>query len=306
MAFTDHKDIATHIRYQSRYDVTAQDMRRFAIRYNPDSDNLTANKKLKSALPFVPKSPSQDMTESEKKLVVTPSPSKIRNPYKKKKVVQNIENMTSSTFDRKKINFLPKCLEDITKKGYMAGNDCDSESISSSISYNKKNVRNDLYLNTGDNDDKRKRNLVAEFGNVSCPGKHYDASSACAQPNSYKVSNVSCVSNPSHDIIGMLYSSTTSNNNSTMQESNEQHNKVIGDAINVIDLLSSKTDCTENNDSNYKNTSFKKEMYDFISEFKKKTDNNNNMYESLIALNAILLNKLIDKIDDIDSKLKSV
>ena len=47
-------------------------------------------------------------------------------------------------------------------------------------------------------------------------------------------------------------------------------------------------------------------MHCFISEFKKKTGNNNNMYESLIALNSILLNKLIDKIDDIDNKLKNV
>ena len=92
-----------------------------------------------------------------------------------------------------------------------------------------------------------------------------------------------------------------------MQESNEQQNIVIGKATNAIDLFSSKTDHAEKNDSlNDKKLSFKEEMHYFISEFKKKTGNNNNMYESLIALNSILLNKLIEKIDDIDNKLKTV
>ena len=91
-----------------------------------------------------------------------------------------------------------------------------------------------------------------------------------------------------------------------MQESNEQQNIVIGKAINAIDLLSSKTDYAENNNSlNDKNYHLKKKCV-FHSGLKKKTGNNNNMCESLIALNSILLNKLIDKIDDIDNKLKSV
>ena len=307
MAFADHKDIATHIRHQSRNDVTAQDMRRLAMRHNPDSDNLTANKKLKTMQPFIPKSPSQVMAESEKNLVVTPSRSKIRNPRAKKKATNNIGNTTSFAFDHKRINFLPKCLEDITKKGCMEANDCDRDSISSSISYDKKHVRSNPDLKTATNDDKRNRNLEKEFINVSCPRKLYDESSASTHNNSNKVSNAECTSDPSDDIIGMLYSSSTSKNNSTMQESHEQQNIVIGKAINAIDLLSSKTDYTENNDSiNDKKLSFKEEMHDFISEFKKKTGNNNNNYESLIALNSILLNKLNDKIDDIDQKLKSV
>ena len=102
MAFADRKDVTTRIRHQSRNDVTAHDVRRFSTRHNPDSDNLTANKKLKTVQPFVPKSPSQVMAESEKKLVVTPSPCKIRNPHAKKKAMQTIENMTSS-LRRKKI-----------------------------------------------------------------------------------------------------------------------------------------------------------------------------------------------------------
>ena len=131
----------------------------------------------------------------------------------------------------------------------MAANDCDSESISSSISYDKKHVRSNPYLKTANNDDKRNRNLETEFINVSCPQKRCNVSSAGTHQNQKKLSNVECASDPSDDIIGMLYSSSTSKNNSTTQESNEQQNIMIGKAINAIELLSSKTDYAENNDS---------------------------------------------------------
>ena len=44
MAFTDHKDIATHVAYMNRQDGGVQDSRKIALRYNhSNNDNFKDN-----------------------------------------------------------------------------------------------------------------------------------------------------------------------------------------------------------------------------------------------------------------------
>ena len=87
MARADYEDATTRARCQGRTDATAQDTRRMAIRCKTDDDHIHCDKKLKTLNAHMPLSPGNCSCDAGVSSVITPSPSKARNPYKKIKLI---------------------------------------------------------------------------------------------------------------------------------------------------------------------------------------------------------------------------
>ena len=79
-------------------------------------------------------------------------------------------------------------------------------------------------------------------------------------------------------------------------------------AMRTVDLLCCEKTCDNDNESTdaAPKLSFKEEIQEFVNEYKAQTGNVSNSNESLLALNSVLLSKIIDKVDDMDKKLSSV
>ena len=103
-----------------------------------------------------------------------------------------------------------------------------------------------------------------------------------------------CLTNPNP--ISSVENNYTSNNND-ISRAKKAINQLSTE--NVIDVVNDKVV----SDSAL---SFKEEIQHFMTQHKNETDGVNKGNESLLALNSILLSKIIDKVDQPDKKLSSV
>ena len=165
------------------------------------------------------------------------------------------------------------------------------------------------------NREKRSRNLEIVFIHAEHQERGYIVTEDIAEKsnihiaeNKMPATNIEKTESRISNVIDVLHLSNTNSSVSSTEKPIANKSNDMHKAMTAVDFVCSKKISDSNNDATAieQKPFFKDEIKEFINECKTKTDSVSNSNDSLLALNSVLLSKIIDKVDDLDKKLSSV